>query len=238
MWVGSTGPVKYLTCYRRNSRVRTCSHSCDIYLGWLIGPRSLLLFPECRGLLVFFLLCSLFFVIVLQRFVVCAPKMRNNTTHTSALLTRARRARPPGRPDMSDRMAPGSTPTSELSMQSPVPTVSIAEPPSAASSTGAVDVSAGAAIREDPGPAAGVAADVASAAAALLLHLVAASTTALAFLHSVIFRTGMIFHRYFMFTYVVHGLLYCHVLCLLLHPARACALAFLVSAPFFLTRPF
>ena len=81
-------------------------------------------------------------------------------------------------------------------MQSPVPTVSLAEPPSAASSTGAVGLSAGAAIREDPGPAAGVAADVVSAAAALLLHLLAASTTALAFLHLFIFRAGMIFHTW------------------------------------------
>ena len=32
-----------------------------------------------------------------------------------------------------------------------------------------------------------------------------------------------------MFTYVVHGLLYCHVLCLLLYPARACGLAFLLD---------
>ena len=36
----------------------------------------------------------------------------------------------------------------------------------------------------------------------------------------VIFRTGMMFLRYLMCAYVVHGFLYCHVSCLLLYPSR------------------
>ena len=55
-------------------------------------------------------------------------------------------------------------------MQSPARASSLAETPPAASPTGAVGLSAGAAIRDDPGPASGAAAAV-----------VAASTTALAF---------------------------------------------------------
>ena len=77
--------------------------------------------------------CSLFFYRHrLQHFVVCARKMRKRATHTSAL-SRARSARPPGRHDSSDPMASASTRTSELAIQSPAPTSSLAKPPPAAS---------------------------------------------------------------------------------------------------------
>ena len=122
--------------------------------------------------------------------------MAKSATHTLAL-SRARRVRSPGRPDTSNLMASTSTPTSELSTQTPAPD----KQPSLAASptTVAVDlsvgsrgcdlrgsgvcccccccrcsrsVSRGAAIREDPGCAATAAASAAAAAAAA-----AASTT-------------------------------------------------------------
>ena len=55
-------------------------------------------------------------------------------------------------------MASASTPASELAVQPPAPAGSLAVPPQAASTAEAVDLSAGAAILEGPGPAAGAAA--------------------------------------------------------------------------------
>ena len=115
-------------------------------------------------------------------------------------------------------MASASPPTSELATQSPAPASSPVEPPPARKPpTGAVDLSAGAAIREDP--------EFAAAAAA------AASTTALR-----LFTLGHISYRHHMIiligystcTNVVHGfLLHCNVVSLLLYPARrVCGLVF------------
>ena len=64
-------------------------------------------------------------------------------------------------------MASASAPTSELAVQLPAPASGLAVPPSPASTADAVDLSAGAAILEDPGPAAAVAA-VASTRAGFL----------------------------------------------------------------------
>ena len=59
-------------------------------------------------------------------------------------------------------MACASAPASELliAMQPTAPGSSVAVPPPAASTTKAVDLSAGTTIREDPGPAAATAAAV------------------------------------------------------------------------------
>ena len=69
-------------------------------------------------------------------------------------------------------MTSASAPASELAVQLPAPASSVAVPPPAASTAEAVDLSAGAAILEDPGPAAG--ADV----VCLYLFVVAAASAA------------------------------------------------------------
>ena len=50
MPVGSTGPVTYLTGQSRKVTGQTC---LDMYLGRLVGPWSLVLFPGCRALFFF-----------------------------------------------------------------------------------------------------------------------------------------------------------------------------------------
>ena len=85
-------------------------------------------------------------------------------------------------------------------MQPPAPASSLAEPPPAGSkpTTGAVDLSVGAAIREDALSAAGACCCQSVAAAVLLLccccaaAAAASTTTALAFLRLVTNRSGMI----------------------------------------------
>ena len=63
-------------------------------------------------------------------------------------------ALPLGRRNSSDPMAYASAPASELALQLSAPANSLAVPPPAASTAEAVDLSPGAAILEDPGPAA------------------------------------------------------------------------------------
>ena len=58
------------------------------------------------------------------------------------------------------------------------------------------------------------------AAAASAADTAASTTTALAFLRLIAYRTGTKFPPgYSMCTYVIHGFSYCHVSSLLLHPA-------------------
>ena len=62
---------------------------------------------------------------------------------------------PLGRRTSSDPIASDSAPASELAVQLPASASNQAVPPPAASTAEAVDLSAGAAILEDPGPAVG-----------------------------------------------------------------------------------
>ena len=98
-------------------------------------------------------------------------------------------------------------------MQSPAPATSLAEPPPAASpQLGRWMCQQG--LRSTTIRGLLLALAAASAAAA------ASTTSALAFSRLVTFRTSMIvLTSYFMCTHGVHGFSYCHVSCLLLHPA-------------------
>ena len=58
-----------------------------------------------------------------------------------------------GRRNSYDPMASAAAPTGERAVQLPAPASNLAVPPPAASSAEVVDLSAGAAILEDPGPA-------------------------------------------------------------------------------------
>ena len=140
MRVGSTGPVIYLTGQSRKVTGQTC---LDMYLGWLVGPWSPVLFPGCRALCIFYPHC-------LQHYnVVCARKMRKRPQPTHGQL-----ATPVA---LDHRFHPTSDLTSELVIYA---VSAPGKQPSWAASgskptTGAVDLPAGAAIREDALPAAG-----------------------------------------------------------------------------------
>ena len=90
MRVGSTEPVIYLTGQSRKVTGQTC---LDMYLGRLVGPWSLVLFPGCRAL-GFFLLAL--FAALLNG--VRAKNNKKTATHAWAI-SHARRVRPPGPPD-------------------------------------------------------------------------------------------------------------------------------------------
>ena len=87
----------------------------------------------------------------------CVVRAKKIERRTSAL-RRSCVALPLGRRKSSDPMASASAPAGELAVQRPAPASSLAVPSPAASTAEAVDLSAGAAVLEDPGPAAAAAA--------------------------------------------------------------------------------
>ena len=103
--------------------------------------------------------CVLFFSSFFPYFfaVFCVVRAKKIERRTSAL-RRSCVALPLGRRKSSDPMASASAPAGELAVQRPAPASSLAVPSPAASTAEAVDLSAGAAVLEDPGPAAAAAA--------------------------------------------------------------------------------
>ena len=119
MRVGSTGPVINLT---GQSRKVTDKKNLDMYLGRLVSPWSLLLFPGCRALCFVCRHC-------LQHCLWCAREKREETATKAWAISDTRSARSPGRPDE----RPDERTSYLLCMQSPAPARSLAEPPPAAS---------------------------------------------------------------------------------------------------------
>ena len=99
MRVGSTGTVIHLMGQSQKVTGQTC---LDMYVGRLVGPWSLVLFPGCRGLWLFYRHC------LQHYYVVCARKKRKRPQPMHGQL-----ATPVA---LDHRVDPASDPTSELAI--------------------------------------------------------------------------------------------------------------------------